>query len=106
MLIGGDFNVWLESPGHPITMRFTALWDQCGFLRAGHAAEEDQQPTRAGHKLYSFLLNTPLVSWGMRERPHLAPGRSPALLGSDHGAVILSIPPAVAANERITQLAY
>ena len=45
MLIGGDFNIWLQSPWHPTTRRFTALWEQCGFLRAGDAAEEDRQPT-------------------------------------------------------------
>ena len=83
VLLRGDFNVWLESPGHPTTRRFTALWEQCGFLRAGDAAEEDRRPTRAGHRLDSFLLNSPLVPWAMRERPHLAPGRSPASLGSD-----------------------
>ena len=105
MLLGGDFNVWLESRGHPTTSRFTALWEQSGFLRAGEAAEEDQQPTRAGHRLDSFLLNTPLVPWAMRERLHLAPGRSPALLGSNHGPVVLNIPLAVAAKERITSLA-
>ena len=27
VLIGGDFNVWPESPGHPITKRFVALWE-------------------------------------------------------------------------------
>ena len=41
MLIGGDFNIWSESPGHPTTKRFVAFWEQCGFLRAGHSAEED-----------------------------------------------------------------
>ena len=106
VLIGGDFNVWLESPGHTTTRRFTALWDQCGFLRAGGVAEEDRQPTRAGHKLDCFLLNAPLVPWAMRECPHLAPGRSPASLGSDHGLMVLSIPLAMAAKERIMRLAY
>ena len=80
VLIGGDFNVWLESPRHPTTKRFVALWEQCGFLRAGHSVEEDRQPTR-GHKLDSYLLNAPLVPWAMRERPHLAPGRPPTALG-------------------------
>ena len=105
VLIAGDFSVWLESPGHPTTRRFTALWDKCGFLRRGDAAEEDRQPTRAGHTLNSFLLNTPLVAWAMREGPHLTPGRSPASLGFDHGPVVLSIPLAVAAKERSKQLA-
>ena len=35
VLLGGDFNVWLESPWHPTTRRFQALWEQCGFHRAG-----------------------------------------------------------------------
>ena len=35
VLLGGDFNVWLESPWHPTTKRFQALWEQCGFRRAG-----------------------------------------------------------------------
>ena len=81
-----------------------ALWDQCGFLKAGGVAEEDRQPTRAGHKLDSFLLNAPLVPWAMREHPHMAPGRSRASLGCDHGPVVLSIPLAVAAKQRITRL--
>ena len=68
-----------------------ALWEQWGFLRTGQTAEEDQQPKRAVHKLDSFLLNVPLVPWAMRERPYLAPGRSPAALGSDHGPVVLRI---------------
>ena len=36
------------------------LWDQCGFLAAGDVQEDDRQPTWAGHKLDSFLLNAPL----------------------------------------------
>ena len=106
VLIGGDFNVWLEPPGHPAMKRFVALWEQCGFLRAGHTAEEDRHPAREGHNLHSYLLNAPLVPWAMRERPYLAPGRSAAALGSDHGPVVPSIPLAVAAKERITRLTY
>ena len=106
LLLGGDFNVWLESPGHPTTRSFEALWEQCRFQRAGAAAEEDRRPTRAGHRLDSFLLNSPLVPWAVRERPHLAPGGSPASLGSDHGPVVLDIPLAVAGKERVTRMAY
>ena len=106
VLLGGNFNVWLEPPGHPTTRRFRALWEQGGFHRAGAAAEEDRQPTRGGHRLDSFPLNSPLVPWAVRERPHLAPGRSPVSLGSDHGPVVLDIPLALAAKERITRLAY
>ena len=106
VLLGGDFNVWLESPWHPTTRRFQALWEQCGFRRAGPEREEDMRPTRAGHRLDSFLLNTPLVPWAARERPHLAPGRSPASLGSDHGPVVLDLPLAVAGKERVTRMAY
>ena len=73
---------------------------------AGAAAEEDRRPTRAGHQLDTFLLNSPQIPWAVRERPHLAPGRSPASLGSDHGPVVLNIPLAVFAKERITRLAY
>ena len=106
VLLGGDFNVWLESPGHSTTRRFQALWEQCGFHRAGAAAEEDRRPTRARHRLDSFLLNSPLVPWAVRERPHLAPGRSHASLGSDPGPVVLNIPLAVAGKERFTRMAY
>ena len=106
VLLGGDFNVWLESPGHPTTRRLQALWGQCGFHMAGAVAQEERRRTRAGHRLDSFLLNSPLVLWAVRERPHLAPVRSPASLGSDHGPVVLDIPLAVAAKERITRLAY
>ena len=69
-------------------------------------AEEDRQPTHEGHRLDSYLLNAPLVPRAMRERPYLAPGRPPAALGSDHGPMVLSVPLAVAAKERITLLAY
>ena len=106
VLLGGDFNVWLESPGHPTTKRFQAPWEQCGFHRAGAAAEEDRWPSRAGHRLDSFLLNLPLAPWAVRERPHLAPGRSPASPGSDHGPVVFDIPLAVAGKERVTRMAY
>ena len=106
MLLGGDFNVWLESPWHPTTRRFHALWEQCGFHRAGPEQEEDRRPRRAGHRLNSFLLTSPLVPWAARERPHLAPGRSPASLGSDHGPGVLDIPLAVAGKERVTRMAY
>ena len=61
VLLGGDFNVWLESPGQPATRRFQDLWEQSGFHRAGVAAEEDTRPTRAGHPMDSFLLNSTLV---------------------------------------------
>ena len=104
VLLGGDFNVWLESPGHPTMRRFQAVWEQCGFHRAGAAAEEDRRTTRAG--LDSFLLNSPLVMWVVLERPHLALGRSPASLGSNNGPVVLDIPPTVADKERITRMAY
>ena len=106
VLLGGDFNVWLESLWHRTTRRFQALWEQCGFHRAGPAEEEDRRPTRAGHRLDSFLLNSPLVLWAARERPHLAPGRSPTSLGSDHGPVVLDISLAVAGKERGTRMAY
>ena len=42
----------------------------------------------------------------MRERPHLAPGWSPASLGSDHGPVVPDIPLAMAGKEKVTRLAY
>ena len=42
----------------------------------------------------------------MREHPHLAPGRSPASLGSDPGPVVLDIPLAVVGKERVTTMAY
>ena len=106
VLLGGDFNVWLESPWHPTTRRFQALWEQCGFHRAGPEGEEDRRPTRAGHRLDSFLLNSSLVPWAARERPHLAPGRCPASLGPDHGPVVLDLPLAVAGKERVTRMAY
>ena len=106
VLLGGDFNVWLESPGHPTTRSFQTLLEQCGFHRVGAAAEEDRRPTRAGHRLDSFLLNSPLVPWAAPESPHLAPGRSPASLGSDHGPVVLDIPLAVAGKDRVTMMAY
>ena len=54
----------------------------------------------------SLLLNSPLVPWAGRERPHLAPGRSLASLGSHHGPVFLDIPLAVAGKERVTKMAY
>ena len=54
----------------------------------------------------SFLLNSPLVPWAAREQPHLAPGRFPASLGSDHGPEVLDIPLAVAGKERVTRMAY
>ena len=42
----------------------------------------------------------------MRGRRHLAPGRSTASLGSDHGPLVLDIPLAVADKERVTRMAY
>ena len=93
-------------PGAPHHEEGQALWEQCGFHRAGAAAEEDTRPTRARHRLDSFLLNSPLVPWAVRERPQLAPGWSPASLGSDHGPVVLDIPLAVAGKERVTRMAY
>ena len=61
VLLGGDLNLWLESPGQPTTRTFQALWEQCGFHSVGAAAEEDRLPMRAGHRLDSFLLNSMLV---------------------------------------------
>ena len=106
VFLGGDFNVWLESPRHPTTTRFRALWEQCGFRMAGPEREEDRRPTRVGHRLDSFLRNSPLVPWTTRERPHLAPGRSRASLGSDHGPVVLDIPLVVAGKGSVTSMAY
>ena len=106
VLIEGDSNILLDFPGHSTTRRFVALWDQCGCLRAGHAAEDDRQLTRAGHKQDSVLLNAPLVLRAMRERPHLATWTSPVSLGSDHGLVVVRIPLAVTARERFTWPAY
>ena len=106
VLLGRDFNIWLESPWHPTMRRFQALWEQCRFHRAGPAREEDRRSTRAGHRLDSFLLISLLVPWAARERPHLALGRLPASLGLDHGPLVLDIPLAVAGKERITMMAY
>ena len=106
VLLGGDFNVWLLSTGQPTTRTFQALWEQCRFHSAGAAAEEDGRPTSAGHRLDSFLLNSPLVPWAVRDRPHLAPGRSPASLGSDHGPVVLDILLVAASKEGVTRMAY
>ena len=33
VLVGGDFNVWLESPWHPTRRRFRALWEHCTTCR-------------------------------------------------------------------------
>ena len=82
------------------------MWEQCGFLRAGHSVEEDRQPTCDRCKLDSFLLNTPVVPWAMRERSYLAQGSPPTALGWDHGPVVLGILLAVGAKERITRMAY
>ena len=98
--------MWPESPGHPTTRRFQALCEQCGLHRAGAAAEEDKRPTRAMHRLDSFILNSPLVPGAVRGRTHLAPGRSPASLGAGNGPVVLDIPLAVAGKERVTRMAY
>ena len=68
--------------------------------RGGQAALEGKASTGL------FLLNSPLVPWALRERPHLAPGQSPASLGSNHGPVVLDIPLAVAGKERVTRIAY
>ena len=106
VLLGGDFNVWLESPWHPTTGRFQALWEQCGFHRAGPEQVEDRRPTRAGHRLDSFLLNSLLLPCAARERLQLAPGRSPGSLGSDDGPVVLDTPLAVAGKESVTRIAY
>ena len=78
VVIGGDFNLWLESLGHHTTKRFVALCEQCGSLRAGHSAEEDRQHTREGHRLDSYLLNAPLVPSGVMERFDLQPPGSVA----------------------------
>ena len=74
VLIGGDFNVWFESPAHAIMKRFVALWEHCGFQRAWHLWDEDPRPTREGHQLDSHVLNAPLVPWAVCEHPYLAPG--------------------------------
>ena len=95
----------MDSPRHPTTKRFMALWEHCAFLRAGHSSEEDRQPTRQGHNLDSYLLNAPLVPWAMRECPYLTPGRCSTALCSDHGPVVVGIPLAVAAKQRSTRLA-
>ena len=47
-----------------------------------------------------------MVPWAVRERPHLAPGRSPASLRYYHGPLVLDIPLAVADKKRITRVAY
>ena len=102
----GTLGLHNASPWHPTTRRFQALWEACGFHRAGPAKEEDRRPTRAGHRLDSFVLNSLLVPPAVREIPHLPPGRSPASLGSDHGPVVLDIPLAVAGKERVPRMAY
>ena len=39
VLIGGEFNNWVESPGQPTTKRFVAVWEHCEILRAKHGME-------------------------------------------------------------------
>ena len=106
VLLGGDFNVWLESPWHPTTRRFQALLEQCGFHRAGPEREEDRRPTRAGHRLDSFLLNSHLVPWAAREHPHLAPGAVSCVTGVGSWPCGPGHLLAVAGKERVSRMAY
>ena len=56
VLLGGDFNVWLEFPGHPTTKRFPALWEQCGFHRGGAATGQAALEGRASTRLLPAQL--------------------------------------------------
>ena len=105
-MLGGDFNVCLESPDHPTTKKFVAVREQCGFLRVRHSLEQDRQHTHDGHKLDSFLMNVGVIPSAMSERQYLAPGRPAMAVGSYHGTVVPGIAVVRAAKERIACMAY
>ena len=49
--------------------------------QGGRGRGGGRRPTRAGHRLDSFLLNSPLVPWAARERPHFNAGTVPCIAG-------------------------
>ena len=104
VFLGGDFNVWVESPGHPTTRIFKALWEQCGFHRTGGQQRRTDGPGDRGIH-WTPSCSTRHLSRGRHVSVHTwCQERPPRRSG-------LTIAPwswtslAVAARERIPRLA-
>ena len=69
VVIAGDTNVYMDATSNPGTEHFRASWEACGFLRATARGEEDMTPTPhpSRHRVDTFLVKEPLLSWSLRE---------------------------------------
>ena len=95
VLVGGDFNLWMDRLGHATTQQFMDVWLAEGFMQLGREEELDQGPSRGAHRLDSFLMNGPLLAWASKEDLCVCPSAARGLLGSDHAPVLVSVPMAV-----------
>ena len=68
VFIGGDFIIWLDSPGYPTTKAFLDGWAACCFAKA-HTGAESMVPCRfePSHQMDSLLMNLSTLPCGATE---------------------------------------
>ena len=94
VVIAGDTNVDMNAISNPATEHFRAGWEACGFQRATAGGEEDMIHTLdpSWHRVYTFLVNEPLLPWYLRESVWARGMTHPQVIGSDHLPVCLALP--------------
>ena len=94
VVVGGDLNVWMDTPESKTTPSFMTGGSACGVARASGEGSTPLAPSRLSppRRLDSFLLNSPTLPWSAQETVW-GDGARPEILGSDHLPVPLRPPP-------------
>ena len=92
VVIGGDFNIWLDVLGSPTTKSFLGGRAACRFVRP-HSGAESMDPSRLdpAHCMDSFPMNSSTLPCSAAESLW-GQGVDPACLRSDHLPVTLTLP--------------
>ena len=69
VVIPGNTNVYMDATTNPATEHFCAGWEARGFWKATAGVMEDMTSTLdlSRHRVDTFLVNEPLLSWSLRE---------------------------------------
>ena len=94
VVIAGDTNIYRDATTNLATEHFRAGWEACGIRRATSCDVEDILPTLhpSRHRVDTFLVNEPLLSWSLRESVWARGMAHPQVVGSDHFPVRLALP--------------
>ena len=92
--LGGRHPVVIAGDTNLATEHFRAGWEACGLRRATAGGVEDMTPTLhpPQHRVFTFLVNEPLMPWSLRESVWARGMAHPQVIGSDHLPDRLTLP--------------